>query len=294
MFEALARLRVQRPDVRLHLMGDCSGSPQWVAELDRQATRLGISAAIVHYAPGMSPAVFFANIDVLAAPSRFRRAAQCGSGGHGSRRVGGRRRRGRHRDGSGRHRKDCSRRRCGGADSRAGNRARGRRFTTFPRLGRPRTCSARVLTGSSQPDGTSTGTTGCWRQPAHAAPGWPGDGRGGRCWSPSTPWTPVAPNKQVQVWVRELRRQGVPVEVACLRSGGRVADRLQAEGVTVHELGKCRRLDPLFLWRQHRLLARRRPAAVLSAAHHRGAVDGSWRPSGRRAARAVLDAGHRR
>ncbi len=70
--------------------------------------------------------------------------------------------------------------------------------------------------------------------------------------------------RQIEHWVTALRNRGLPVSVACLRHGGRSAERLTAAGVPVHQLGKRRPLDLGFLGRQQRLLRRLRPASVMA------------------------------
>jgi glycosyltransferase involved in cell wall biosynthesis len=70
--------------------------------------------------------------------------------------------------------------------------------------------------------------------------------------------------RQLTLWVRGLRKRGVPVHIVALRSGGRTADLLCAEGVDVHVLHKRGAVDFQFLVRQQRLLNRIRPSVVVA------------------------------
>ncbi len=263
MLQAFAILRESRPDARLHLMGDRVRDPEWVATLDRQVIELGLSAAIVAYDPATPPGVFFANIDVLAVPSRSEGlpnavleamahgvAVVATDVGGAAAALGGNGRlvpvgdaaalatalAAELADDHGRHQRGLA------------GRARTEREFAPAALARKHTDWYDWLLATAD-----RGAQGpLWRRPRRAL------------LIAIDTLDAGGTEQQVMVWTREFLRQGVPVEVACLRSGGRAADRVRADGAVVHELGKRFALDPLFLFRQQALLARRRPAAVLA------------------------------
>jgi glycosyltransferase involved in cell wall biosynthesis len=263
MLEAFAKLREQRPDARLHLMGDRVRDPEWVEILDRQVRELGLSATIVAYDPKTPPAVFFANIDVLAVPSRSEGLpnAVLEAMAHGVAVVA----------------TDV-----GGAAAALGGNGR------LVPVGDPSALATALAAELADNDGRRRrGLAGKARTEREFSPAamarrhldwydWLLDtanrGPWGLAWRAPRRGLLIAidtldaggTEQQVMVWTREFQRQGVPVEIACLRSGGRAADRLRADGALVHELGKRTAIDPLFLCRQQALLNRRRPAAVLA------------------------------
>jgi len=70
--------------------------------------------------------------------------------------------------------------------------------------------------------------------------------------------------QQMIHWARGLQHKGIPVEIFCLRRGGRAADKLASEGIPVHILNKKSRFDPVFLVKQFFLLMKLRPMTVLA------------------------------
>jgi len=61
-----------------------------------------------------------------------------------------------------------------------------------------------------------------------------------------------------------LRGIGIPVQIICPRSGGRIADKLKDDGFPIHVLHKKWRFDPAFLLRQQLLLWKLKPRTVLA------------------------------
>jgi len=70
--------------------------------------------------------------------------------------------------------------------------------------------------------------------------------------------------QQLIQWSRGLRGIGIPVQIICLRSGGRIADKLKDDGFPIHVLHKKWRFDPAFLLRQQLLLWKLKPRTVLA------------------------------